>query len=232
MRRAAAGLLLVAASALVAGGGAPAFAGPSDAAREAALRAALETKRLAEVRFDKTKLEDILTYLRVATGLNYAVKRVPIQKAGIDLETVTATLTLDDVTVAQVLELVLEPHALVAAPKGNIVFVTTKADALGPPVLVLYPITQLTWTLTDFRGPTLDLTPSNFVEPEEPEKPREDDPMTDPTHIVDLVKQMVTAAWDTEGWSITATKQLLSVKAPRSVQREVARAVRMLEGLK
>jgi hypothetical protein len=224
--------VLVATVTLAGAGGVPASAAPGDAAREAALRAALETKRLAEVSFQVTKLEDVLKYLRIATGLNFAIKRLPVQKAGIDVDMVTATITLEDVSVSTLLGLVLDPHGLVAKPVGNVVMITTLADALGPPVLVLYPITQLTWTKTDFHGPTLDLTPSGFVEPEEPEKAVEDDPMTDPSHIVDLVKQMVTAPWDTEGWTITATKQLLSVKAPRSVQHDVARAVRMLEALK
>src|SRR5262249_55818772 len=65
-----------------------------------ALATAMRARRLSNVSFDKTKLEDVLSYLRVATGWNYVVKRAPILKAGIDLDAVTVTLTLDDVSVA------------------------------------------------------------------------------------------------------------------------------------
>jgi hypothetical protein len=198
-----------------------------------ALRIGLATRKLREVRFEGSSLDGVLAWLRVATGWNYVVKRDVIAKAGLDLETVRATLTLDDVTVATLLELVLEPHGLVATVRGNIVFVTTKADAMGKPVLVLHPISQLTWRKIDFHGPEIDLYPSDYTPPENvSEVVVEDDPFADPQHVVDLVKQMVDAPWDSEGWSITATKQCLAVKAPKSVQRLVSRAVASMSALK
>ena len=199
-----------------------------------ALAQAMKTRRLHGVSFDKTKLEDVLAYLRVATGWNYVVKRAPILKAGIDLDTVLVTLTLDDVSVSTVLEIALEPSGLVAAVVGNIVFVTTKADALGKPVLRLYAISHITFTLTDFHGPDINLHPSNYTPVEEAveEVPRDDDPLTDPAKIVDMVKEIVTAPWETEGWAISATKQILTVKAPRDIQRQVALALREIGSMK
>jgi hypothetical protein len=223
---------LVAASLLL-----PLSAGRASAAdptvRGVALAQAMKTRRLSGVSFEKTKLEDVLAYLRVATGWNYVVKRAPILKAGVDLDTVLVTLTLDDVTVATLLEIALEPSGLVAAVEGNIVFVTTKADALGKPVLRLYAISHITFTLTDFHGPDINLHPSNYTPAEEvQEVPRDDDPLTDPAKIVELVKEIVTEPWDTEGWSISATKQMLTVKAPRAVQRQVALALREIGSMK
>ena len=175
----------------------------------------------------------MLQFLRVATGFNFVIRHDVIQKAGIDLDTVRTKLDLDDVSVGLVLALVLEPHGLAAKVEGNIVFVTTKADLLGKPRLVLYPISQLTWKKVDFHGPDLDLHPSDFHADEPVEETVvEDDPFLDPQHVVDLVKEMVDAPWDTEGWSIRATTQFLMVKAPRSVQREVARAVEMMAEMK
>jgi hypothetical protein len=199
-----------------------------------ALAAAMKTRRLHDVSFDKTKLEDVLQYLRVATGWNYVVRRAPILKAGIDLDTVLVSLTLDDVSVATVLEIALEPSGLAVVIEGNVVYVTTKADALGKPILRLYAISHITFTLTDFHAPDINIHPSNYTPPEEPveEVPREDDPLTDPSKIVDLVKEIVTAPWDTEGWSISATKQMLTVKAPREIQRQVAAALREIAAMK
>jgi hypothetical protein len=219
---------------LLAAAPSPGLAGPIERKQAERLQA-LAARRLLHVKFDAAPVEDVVQFLRVATGWNYVIKRSVIQKAGIDLDAVRTTLDLDDVSAGLVLELVLEPHGLVAKVEGNIVFITTKADAMGKPVFVLYPITQLTWKKTDFHGPDLDLHPSDYHPADEiPEETVvEDDPFTDPQHVVDLVKEMVSeATWDAEGWSITANTQFLMVRAPRSIQRQVARAVDMMGALK
>ena len=99
---------------------------------------------------------------------------------------------------------------------------------------MIYPITQITWQKTDFYGPDIDLHPSGYTvqDAPEPEKASEDDPLADPQRVLELVKQIVDAPWDTEGWSITATKQQLVVKAPRAVQRQVARALAVIASMK
>jgi hypothetical protein len=210
----------------------PAAAGPLER-RAAALVAGLATRRVRGVKFDQAPVDEVVGWLRLATGWNFVVRRAVIAKAGIDLDTIRTTLDLDDVTVGTVLEVVFGPHGLVAKAEGNIVYVTTRADALGPPVLALYPISQLTWQKIDFHGPDIDLHPSDFTPPEHvDESPVEDDPFLDPQHVVDLVKEMVDAPWDTEGWSLRATKQFLMVRAPRAVQREVADAVERMSALK
>lgn len=210
----------------------PAAGGPLER-RAATLVAGLATRRVRDVKFTGASVEEVVTWLRVATGWNFVVRRHVIAKAGIDLDAIRTTIDLDDVAVGTVLEIVFGPHGLVAKAEGNVVYVTTKADALGPPVLVLHPISHLTWQKTDFHGPDIDLYPSDFTPPERvDESPVEDDPFLDPQHVVDLVKEMVDAAWETEGWSLRATKQFLMVRAPRSVQRQVAVAVARMSALK
>jgi hypothetical protein len=222
------------AAALGAGASAPAaVAGPrEDAAR---LAQAMRTRKLVNVKFDGASLDELVKWLKVATGWNWHVKRDVIAKAGVDLDALKVKVDLDDVTVATLMDIVLSPHALVAHPVGNIVFVTTKADALGKPYLLLHPISHLTWTKTNFRGPDIDLHPSGYVAPEdktEGEEIDETDPFRDPAHVVELVKQVVDAPWETEGWSITATTTFLAVKAPRDVQRRVMAALEQLAALK
>lgn len=214
-----------------------ASAGPSAAAtplRGGALAAAMRTRRLTQVVFDGASVDEVAAWLRIATGWNFVVKRHVIEKAGIDLSAVRAKATLDHVTVAGFLALWLDPHGLVVKVEDTVAYVTTKADALGAPVLVLHAIAHLTWTKTNFRGPDIDLHPSDWTPPDDrgDEELVEDDPFTDPQHVADLVKQMVDAPWESEGWAITATKQHLAVKAPRSVQAQVARALRQMEALK
>jgi hypothetical protein len=205
--------------------------------RAGELLAGLASKRLGHVKFENADLETVLTQLRASTGWNFVLKRHVLLKAGIDVDTIRSNLDLDDVSVGVVLLLVLEPQGLVAKVEDNVVFVTTKADALGPPVFSLYDVRHLTWQKTDFRGSDLDLRPSGYVESEDHplyggEAPVTDDPFLDPQHIVDLVKEMVDGTWDAEGWSITATKTFLAVKAPRSVQRRVATALTRMAELK
>ena len=235
MRRLALALAFTCASV----GGPPAPAGRGGAgappdSRDAALERAMKTKRLSHLKFENAKVDDVVKYLRIATGWNYVVKRLVIQKANIDLDALTVTVQLDDVTIATFLEIVLDGHGLVAKVEGNIIFVTTKADAQGKPVVVLHPISHLTWKKTDFIAPTLDLYPSDYTPPEEyvPEVVVEDDPLADTSKIVDLVKELVEAPWDTEGWSITATAQFLLVKAPRAVQSRVTAALETLAAMK
>src|SRR5262245_42370014 len=209
----------------------PASAGDGD--RAVALAAAVRTKRLKNVKFDGTKLDDVLKWLKVATGWNFVVKRDVLAKANIDPEQVTAKVELTDVTVGTFLEILLEPHGLVTKIEGNVIFVTTKADALGKPIVVLHPISHITWQKTDFHGRKMDLHPSGYTPEEEPEETLvEDDPLTDPQHIVDLVKQIVDAPWDTEGWAISANKTFLTCRAPRVIQLQVARALAVIASFK
>jgi len=206
----------------------------ADPRKDAALEAAMKVRRLPQVKFVDTSLDDAVRFLQIATGWNVVVRRTVIEKAGVELSALRFKLELTDVTVAGLLRVLLEPHGLVTKVEGNIVFVTTKADALGAPVLVLYPISHLTWTKTNFRGTDIDLHPSGFTVSEDvaEEEEDEDDPFRDPQHVADLVKEMVDAPWTDEGWSLTATKQYLRVKAPRPVHRQVARALAQMAALK
>jgi len=210
-----------------------AAAGPLER-RSAELLAGLATRRLSEVKLENASLDDLLTWLRTVTGWNYLVKRPVIEKAGIDLAAIRVNLELRDVTVGLVLDFVLGHHGLVAKVEGNIVYVTTRADALGKPIFRLYDVRHLTWQKVDFVGPDIDLLPSGFDAGEAAPKevPVEDDPFLDPQHIVDLVKEMVTAEWEAEGWVLTATKTYLAVKAPLAIQRRVALAVAQMAGMK
>jgi hypothetical protein len=220
----------------VSSSGREAAAGPLER-RAAETLAGIASKRLGHVKFENADLDAIVTRLRITTGLNFFVRRHVIEKAGIDLASVRSNLDLDDVTLGLVLTVVLEPHGLVAMLDDNVVFITTKADALGPPVFALYDIRHLTWQKTDFHGPELDLLPSGYVAPEGHsqfggETAVEDDPFLDPQHVVDLLKEMVDATWDAPGWNLTATKHFVAIKAPRAVLRRVVAALDRLAELK
>jgi hypothetical protein len=198
------------------------LAGPAE--RAAALAQSLRTKRVSHVALEKASLDDVVRFLRVATGVNFHVRRDVIAKAGVDLEALSFTVALEQVTVAGLLKLVLEPHGLAAVVRDNVVHVTTRADAIGKPVARLYGISHLTWRLTDFAGPSLDLHPSGFTAPEiVPEVVREDG--LDADKISELVKELVGGDWSQEGWGISTTARFLVVRCPPAVHREVSLAL-------
>jgi hypothetical protein len=186
------------------------------------------------VKFEKASLDECVKFLRVSTSWNFHVKRDVIQKAGVDLESLSFTLEVKDVTVATVLDLLLSPYKLEAKVEGNVVFLTTHADALGKPFQRMYGISHLTWTKTDFHGPDINLHPSGYtpIDEYQPEVPVEDDPLTDPAKVVETVKELVGEDFDANGWTITATKTYMVVKAPASVHRKVARIVEELASWK
>ncbi|MHC5011621.1 MAG: hypothetical protein ACYTG6_11850 [Planctomycetota bacterium] len=210
-----------------------ALAGPN--ARDAALLRSLETRRLSKVEFQDHSLQDVVKWLRIATGHNILVKQVPIAKAGIDVDDIRFTIQLQDVTAGQVLRLLLEPEGLAVQVKGNIVFVTTRQDALGRPITRLYGISHITYVKTDFIAPEINLRPSDFTPAEEyvPEEIVEDDPLTSGDAVADLVRELVSPEdWDNDGWSIRATDRYLVIRAPASVHAQVLRALDIIASLK
>jgi hypothetical protein len=170
----------------------------------------------------------------VATGVNVHVKTAAMAKAGVDVGALRFSATLDDVTIGTMLKILLEPHALAAKVEGNVLFVTTKADAAGKPVTRMYGISHITFTKIDFMSPPMDLRPSDYTPSEEyvPEKVVENDPLTTGDAVVELVKDIVPGDWDAEGWAIRATDTYLVVRAPVAVQAQVGRALRVIAALK
>lgn len=220
--------LLMAASALTA------TAGPS--AKDLALLQALKSQRLTKVAFKETDLRGIVKWLRVATGKNILIKQHALAKAGIEWQELTWTVELENVSVWTFLDdVVARPHDMAVTVKGNIVFLTSKADSYGKPVTKLYGISHITWTKVDFIAPPLDLHPSGFVEEEyEPERVVEEDPLNSGDAVAELVKDLVfPQAWDeNDEWNIRATDRYLVIRAPREVHARIPRALAMIASMK
>jgi hypothetical protein len=209
-------------------------AGPTSA-RDAALMAKLRKQRLSNVKFEKMTLPNVVKWLRVATGQNILLKHAVLAKADIAPEDIAVSIELRDVTVTQLLKLVLEPHGLAAQVKSNIVFITTKADSYGRPVTVMYAITHLTYKKIDFIAPELSLKTDGEAGIEyEPEVEVEDDTLSTGDAVIDLIKQMVLPeGWESnDDWRITGTDRYILVRAPRSVQKLIPRVLDQLQSIK
>ncbi len=208
-------------------------AGPG--AREARLKAVIKNRRVTRAKFEDVGLEDFVKWLRLATGQNIVLRRVALAKAGIEPDDIQVRMNLEDVTIETLLKLVLEPHDLATVVKGNVLYITTRADSLGKPFTKLYAIAHITWTKIDFMAPEINLRPSNYtpVDEYEPERIVEDDPLNTGDAVAEILQEIVAPGeWDNEGWGIRATDRYLVIRAPRAVHAEVNRALAIIASLK
>lgn len=220
-------------------GGLP--AGPSTAeagmsAKDRALVLQLKKQRLTKVQFKDTDLKGIVKWLRVATSKNILIKRAALAKADIDWEDIRWTVTLEKVGVWTFLEeVVAKPHGMALKVKGNILFITSKADSFGKPVTRMYAISHITWTKVDFIGPDINLKPSGFTDDDyEPEVIREDDPLATGDAVADLLKEiLVPKLWDeNDSWNVRATDRYLVIRAPKAVHNLVPRTLSKIAAMK
>jgi hypothetical protein len=203
--------------------------------RGAALEQAIKTKRIKNVVWKDLAFKDAVAWLRVATGWNFVVNQTALAKASVDTTAITFNAEFSDISLATLLEVLLEPHAMAVRIQDNLIWLTTKADAWGKLVTRLYGISHITWQKIDFAAPDIHLNPSGFTPTEEyePEKLVEDDPLLSGDAVADLVKEIVAPGqWETDGWTIRATKQYLVIRAPEKVQAKVPRALATIASLK
>lgn len=202
----------------------------------AALMAKLKQLRLKNVDFKEQPLTGVVKWLRVATGLNFHIKRAVLAKAGIELEDIVVTAKLADVKVSTFLGIVLEEHELGVKVKGNVVYITTKKDTYGKPISKMYTISHITWTKMDFIGPEIDLRPSgaSFDDEYEPERIVEDDPLDNGDAVIELIKEITgSSLWDeNDDWSLSGTDKYIVVKAPKSMQTKVNKALVAIASMK
>ncbi|MDA1193908.1 MAG: hypothetical protein O2894_01865 [Planctomycetota bacterium] len=214
----------------------PGVAGAEPSAKDIALVRALKAQTLTRIEFKETNLEGVVKWLRVATGKNIIIKQSALAKAGIEWQDLSYTVELEKVSVWTFLEdVIAKPYDMALTVRGNIVFLTSRADSHGKPVTKLYTISHITWTKTDFFGPSINLNPSGFVGEEyEPEKPVENDPLTSGDAVAELIKELlVPAQWEeNDDWAIRATDRYLVIRAPKSVHALIPRALEKIASMK
>ena len=204
-------------------------------AKDIALVRTLKKQRLSAVTFKETGLKDVVKWLRIATGKNIVIKHSKLTKAGVEWSDLRYTVELKNVSVWTFMDTILtKPYDMGLKVKGNIVWITSKADTYGKSVTKMYAISHITYTKTDFIAPEINLNPSGFIGEEyEPEKPVEDDPLTDGEAVADLIKELVAPkGWENEGWSIRATNRYLVIRAPKAVHAVIPKALDKIAAMK
>jgi hypothetical protein len=204
--------------------------------RDLALVAMLRKQRLTRIEFKETGLADIVKWMRVATSKNILIRKATLAKADVAWQDLTWTVELEDVSAWTFLdEVICKPHGMALTVKGNIVFITSKADSYGKPVTKLYGISHITWTKTDFIGPEIHLNPSGFTDDEyTPEVVVENDPLNNGEAVAELLKEiLLPKGWEqNDTWSIRATDRYLVIRAPESVHRLVPRTLEKIASMK
>lgn len=188
--------------------------------------------RLARVRvsvaFKETPFADAVDWIRKASGMNVMVSPV-LHAQGID-GIRPLTMTLSNVSLRQVAELVARFSGSRFKLEDGILQFTTPKDARGKPYLRIYAIGELTMKIRNFPGPDLNLRPAGADFEDEAESDA-DHAWSDPQRIVDMIQRTCgEETWTDADVSISADENKLIVRQYAEVHREIARLVTMLRG--
>jgi hypothetical protein len=178
------------------------------------------------VKFKDTPFAEAVDYVRRVAGFNVMVSPV-LSAKGLDAIQ-PITMTLNDVSLKQLAELVAQFSSTKLKLDGGILQFTTPEDARGKPVLRIYAIGDLTMKLRNFPGPDINLRPSGAEFEDEPETDVEN-AWSDPQKVIDLIqKTCAEDSWTDKDVSISADEQKLIVKQYPEVHREIGRLIWML----
>ena len=207
---------------------APALAGPDAPRKKARSIANILTTRKISVDFKKATLDQFVKFIRTATGINIVVKKARIEKDGGDVDAIEIALEVKNVKVIDALKLALQGHELGLKVKGNILYITSKKDALGKPVLRIYSVAHLLVPLRDFPARDMNVYPSNY-EPPEAEEPEIVQTYESSEELAELVRSFTGKdTWEDEGIAIHVFRKHLFIRTYPRVHREVARLLAML----
>lgn len=165
-----------------------------DDASIAAILTTLDTKRVKGLDWEDQNLDQVVSYLRTITGLNFFI--TPKVRAEV-YDEVEVTLQLDDVTIRTVLDLVTQPYELRWSPENGVVKIATKDEVRGDMYIRYFDIKDLTVAIESYVGGDINLVPSNFTPPEPPELP-EPMPIYPEDGLIELIQQTIGAedAWE------------------------------------
>ncbi|MFB3065670.1 MAG: hypothetical protein ACE10D_04055, partial [Planctomycetota bacterium] len=180
----------------------------------------LETRRVGELSLKpgEITLEGAVEYLRSVTGENFVIsQKVRDEKSDIELD-----LEVKDVTVAQVLNLITEPHDMAWKIRNGVVMVLDISEATEDLILQFFDVKDLVARISDFPGEEINLFPSKYTPPE-PDEGDEPEPPFNADQLIELVRNTIEPeSWDAiEGVAIEAKNNILVIKTTREIQRKV-----------
>ncbi len=174
------------------------------------------------VKLKDAPLTTFVDYLRKATGINFVIRKHVINKES-DLDSMQVTIDLKDVRVVDALVLVLEQFELSAKIRKNVVLITTKKDARGKPVLVIYEVADIVTPIRDFPAPDINLHPSDYQPPDEPE-PEMHATVDTADELAEMIRQFCAAdTWEDEGVRIFVYNKRMIIRQYPAVHHKIIR---------
>jgi len=207
---------------------APALAGPEATRKKARSIANILTTRTISVEFKKATLDQFVKFVRTATGINIVVNKARIEKDGGDVDAIEIALEVKNVKVINAIKLALQGHELGLKLKGTILYITSKKDALGKPVLRIYSVAHLLVPLRDFPARDMNVYPSHY-EPPEAEEPEVVQTYESSEELAELIRNFTGKdTWENEGIAIHVFRKHLFIRTYPGVHKEVIRFLAML----
>jgi len=188
--------------------------------------------RTVSVDFKDKDLQEVLRFFSDFTGVNLIVS--PVLQAQRDDYDLNVTLRLKDVSVKQVLSILVDLKGLASVYRHGVIMITTPKDARGKPFLRMYSIGDLTVRIRDFPGPDIMLRPAGAEGMERMfggvEEGKEH-AFADPEFIQDLILENTgEGTWEDEGVRVYVNERVLIVRTYASVHVEIIRLLSLLRG--
>lgn len=181
-----------------------------DDAGVAGMLAILEKKRVKGLDWEEQNLDQVLSYLRTITGLNFYLSPKAREEK---FDDVAISAQLDDVSVETILtNVVTEPYELKWEPRGGVIWILTGEEVSGNMRLRYFDVKDLAVAIQHFVGQPINLVPSNFTPPEPPELP-EPAAIFPAENLVELIRETVggEAKWEDPA-TIEARNNILIVR--------------------
>ena len=159
-----------------------------DSESVAGLLSIVDKKRVKGLDWEEQNLDQVVTYLRTITGLNFYVS--PKVREG-KFDDVIISAQLDDVSVRTILDAVVtEPFELKWEARGGVIWIITSEETSGTMKLRYFDVKDLAVQIRHFVGEPINLVPSNFTPPEPPELP-EPQAVFPAENLVELIRETV-----------------------------------------
>lgn len=189
--------------------------------------AKLATQRVS-LDFDDAPVLEVFKFLRQTSGVNLVVDQAVRADAGLDDKRVSLEVT--EIPLRSALSLVLDFVELVVRWRHGVLLVTTPDRARGDASLQIYDVRDITYKLTNFPGPKIELASGSGAEDGGLSFGGDEGDDATPTtdEIVETVKSALGEAADAPGCSLAILGGLLVVRQSPEGHREILNVLAML----
>ncbi|MBI4879621.1 MAG: hypothetical protein HY812_08190 [Planctomycetes bacterium] len=194
------------------------------------LKGKLQNTRITSIQFPEVAVAEAANHISILSGIPIVID--PEVAAELDSSGVVLNIsTLTDISVESLLNIVTAQagEGLTFTVQHGVVLITKKEKALGAAVPRIHTVQDLTFALTDFKGPKIGSIPLPGAEFDEEEggpfgADQVGENVISPEEIINLIRENIARdTWDTGNFSLDTANnnQILVIHTPQ-VQLQVA----------